>query len=94
MNNREKWLTIAVIGERTRRNNVKDAALAKDMAAYKRLRHEGHQPPQVGGSAALERDADLPMEIEMGKVFTKEDRPHAEEGWAISKEIGLRGPKL
>jgi hypothetical protein len=40
-----------------------------DLPAYRRLRDEGLQPPHVGGSAALERDATDPIEVNTGKIY-------------------------
>jgi len=42
----------------------RDAALDKDRAAYKRLRHDGVQPPSVDGSADLEKRAVDQVEID------------------------------
>lgn len=91
--NAEKWKSIGYIGPRTRKVNTKDDQLAKDRDAYKRLRREGLQPPHVGGSAALERDATMPIEVEMGwTAKTKAGKALAGEGVERSQELGMRGP--
>lgn len=43
-----------------------------DLAAYKRLRAEGHQPPSHVGAAALEKAAFVPYEIESGRLVRNE----------------------
>ena len=59
------------------RNNVIDLAATKqaekdkaaDMAAYKRLRQDGVQPPSIDGSAKLESRAEEKHEVNSGKTF-------------------------
>jgi hypothetical protein len=89
MSDREKWASISITKGAGRK---KDRKYKIDAEAYYRLRQEGHQPPQVEGSARLERDASLPFEITMGKVFDGKDKGAAQEGWDMSYDIGLRGP--
>lgn len=50
--------------EHTRRSVEKEKEWAKDMAAYKRLRLQGLQPPKIGGSHELEAKAALPEHVE------------------------------
>lgn len=50
----------------------KDKDWAVDAPAYKRLRQQGYQPPDIEGSAALETRAVDPMEIEKGKILGPE----------------------
>lgn len=50
-------------------NNAREEQMQKDLPAYRRLRDEGLQPPHVGGSAALERDATDPIEVNTGRVY-------------------------
>lgn len=55
----------------TKRNErAKDA----DMAAYRRLRRDGVQPPAINGSAALEAKAGTAHEVNSGHVFGSELR--------------------
>lgn len=89
---REKLLSIGHIKPKTRKTNAKDAALAADMAAYKRLRAEGHQPLTLTGAAELEKRAEHAVELEMGKVFDSKEMPHVREGVELSEQLGLRGP--
>lgn len=88
----EKYRSISVIRPRTRAVNRADGQLAKDMDAYSRLRSDGQQPAQIQGCAELEQRAEMKIELEMGKVFDKADRPHVEEGIRISEQLGMRGP--
>lgn len=92
--NNEKWRSIGYVGPRTRDVNHRDDQLARDRDAYRRLRREGLQPPHVKGSEALERDATLPIEVEMGwTAKTKAGKALAKEGVERSHELGLRGVK-
>jgi hypothetical protein len=70
--------------------NHKDRQLEKDRAAYKRLRRDGIQPAHVGGSAHMEQVAEMPIEFEMNRTFTKEERAFVREGQEMSREIGLK----
>jgi hypothetical protein len=88
----EKYRSISILGKRTRRVNKRETQLERDRASYKRLRADGIQPAQISGSAELEQRATMPIEFEMNQVFSKEERPHVEEGMRISEEIGLRSP--
>lgn len=62
----------------------REKVLSQDLAAYKRLRTEGLQPPRVDGSAQLERDAVTPLEIQTGVV--KANLP-AKERLAMAKRL-------
>jgi hypothetical protein len=90
MNERDKWKTISIAKGVVRK---RDAAYRRDADAYARLRKEGHQPRNIEGCATLEAEATMPMEIQMGKVFDKEDKGAAAEGWDMAYQIGLRGPQ-
>jgi hypothetical protein len=46
-----------------------EKTLVSDLAAYKRLRKEGLQPPSTTNAATLERLATTKTEIERGKVY-------------------------
>lgn len=46
--------------------NKETAKSHADVAAYRRLRHDGTQPKSVRGAAALEKRADSKWEIETG----------------------------
>ena len=59
----------------TKRNEKNKEA---DMAAYKRLRSEGLQPPSIDGSSRLETHAGSSHEIQAGEVLTKKDRKRKE----------------
>lgn len=86
-----EYKSIGFVGPKTRRANSKDDTLARDRDAYKRLRKDGLQPEHVGGSARLERDATMPIEVEMGWVAkTKEGKALAREGVERSQEMGFR----
>lgn len=53
------------------RIDQKEAEWSRDGDAYKRLRHEGLQPPKIDGSHNLERDAKVPEQIEFGSTRIK-----------------------
>lgn len=79
------------VGERgaaTRFHDLREERWTVDGAAYKRLRHEGHQPPSVDGSADLERDARSPFEIETGLRFGHMDQTLVEESTQMARESG------
>jgi putative FmdB family regulatory protein len=44
----------------------------RDMAAYKRLRKDGVQPPAINGSAKLEAKAENSYEVNSGHTFKSE----------------------
>ena len=48
------------------------------MAAYKRLRAEGLQPPSIDGSSRLEKHAGASHEVQAGQVLTKKGRKRKE----------------
>jgi hypothetical protein len=47
---------------------ARDRRWTRDMDAYKRLRRDGLQPPQIDGSRVLETHAELPKQVEMGTI--------------------------
>lgn len=53
-------------GQRTIEVDTTEARWSKDMAAYKRLRHEGHQPETIDGAARLEVEAKHEFAIRYG----------------------------
>ena len=59
----------------TKRNERNKEA---DMAAYKRLRAEGLQPPSIDGSSRLEKHAGASHEVQAGQVLTKKGRKRKE----------------
>ena len=59
----------------TKRNEKNKEA---DMAAYKRLRAEGLQPPSINGSSQLEKHAGASHEVQAGQVLTKKGRKRKE----------------
>ena len=59
----------------TKRNEKNKEA---DMAAYKRLRSEGLQPPSIDGSSRLEKHAGASHEIQAGQVLTEKGRKRKE----------------
>ena len=64
---RDKILSLGV-KKYSKEMDRKDAVLAKDLEAYKRLRKQGLQPPSVDGSARLESEAVSKVEIQTGVV--------------------------
>lgn len=49
---------------------AKERDLHRDRDAYKRLRSDGLQPPQIDGCAQLEKRATTPTEVESGQLTT------------------------
>ena len=49
-----------------------DKAKDADMAAYKRLRQSGVQPPKINGSAHLEQHAETKNEVTTGHVYSSD----------------------
>lgn len=49
--------------------NRQDRNLARDREAYRRLRAQGLQPPQVAGSSVLETHAQTQFEVDHGRLF-------------------------
>jgi hypothetical protein len=65
--------------------DARERRLSEDLAAYKRLRHEGLQPPTNDGCARLESESISRCEIEQGTVRT--DMPPAQRReWAKAME--------
>lgn len=48
--------------------NAKEKRWDRDMAAYKRLRNDGLQPPNIDGSARLEQKAEHKFQVETGQL--------------------------
>ena len=49
-----------------------DRAKDADMAAYKRLRQSGVQPPKINGSAHLEQHAETTNEVTTGHIYSSD----------------------
>lgn len=81
----EKWKTIGVM-KRTPAT-AREKTLDRDLAAYRRLRHSGLQPPRIDGSAQLESRGVDRMEIETGHLLNAEQRKSAREGMDRAAEI-------
>ena len=63
-----------------------EKAKVRDMAAYKRLREEGLQPPAINGSANLESKAGTKHEINSGMLLKDEGRKRKEK--ALNDVLG------
>tara|TARA_B100001996_G_scaffold215848_1_gene165914 strand:+ start:1277 stop:1627 length:351 start_codon:yes stop_codon:yes gene_type:complete len=63
-----------------------EKAKVRDMAAYKRLRGEGLQPPAINGSANLESKAGTKHEINSGMLLKDEGRKRKEK--ALNDVLG------
>tara|TARA_E500000081_G_scaffold83344_1_gene84632 strand:- start:1570 stop:1794 length:225 start_codon:yes stop_codon:yes gene_type:complete len=62
--------------ETTRQNEKnKDA----DLAAYKRLRKEGLEPPSTVGAAKLESEAGTKWEVKAGKTVSRQGQKQLQE---------------
>ena len=62
--------------EATRQNEKNKEA---DLAAYKRLRQEGLQPPSTVGAAKLESEAGTKWEVKAGKAVSKKGQKQLQE---------------
>lgn len=65
----------------------RDNRWSKDMDAYKRLRRDGLQPPQIDGCKQLETNAEIPKQIEMG---TLADPKKIALGDRMSADLGMK----
>ena len=54
--------------------NNKDANLAKDRDAYKRLRDQGLQPDRLHGARDIEAQAETKLEVERSTLLTPDQR--------------------
>jgi putative FmdB family regulatory protein len=61
------------------KTKANDAAKDVDMAAYKRLRKDGLQPPSINGSAKLEARAGTKWEVNAGHTLSHETRKQGEK---------------
>jgi hypothetical protein len=61
----------------------------EDMAAYKRLRADGVQPPQIDNCKVLERHAEHEKQITMGKLY---DPKKIKQADAMSADLGVKLP--
>lgn len=88
---RARWRSVSIApsatpsrtgGAEAKRIGDTEARWDKDMPAYKRLRHDGLQPPRIDGAAATERHAINEAEVEAGHALAPaqlEERAMAEE---------------
>lgn len=51
--------------------NQREARWERDMPAYRRLRENGLQPPQIDGCHKLEAEAKVPEHVTMGRTDIK-----------------------
>ena|SRR5260370_38558468 len=61
---------IKTISVSKKRGAAQEKTLAADLAAYRRLRKEGLQPPSVDGAALLEQRSVTRQEIQTGVIKT------------------------
>lgn len=66
---------------------ARDRHWDEDMAAYKRLRADGLQPPRIDDCKVLERHAEHPKQVEMGKLF---DPKKVALGERMSDDLGVK----
>lgn len=77
------------IGERgaqTRDTDQREQALARDLTAYKRLRHQGYQPQGIDGADRLATTAQSAMEINSGGIV-KGDESQIHSAMELAREI-------
>lgn len=60
-------------------NRVHDRAKTDDLAAYKRMRGRGTQPPHVNGSAQLEKRVDDQIDIDYGDLVAQGSKTEVKE---------------
>jgi putative FmdB family regulatory protein len=75
-------------GAATRAHDATESRWDKDLPAYKRLRHNGYQPPSVDGCATLETEATSGFEIETGLKYGHMDTTLVEESMQMARESG------
>lgn len=66
---------------------ARDRHWDEDMAAYKRLRQDGLQPPRIDNCKVLERHAEHPKQVEMGKLYDPKQIKIAD---SISSDLGVK----
>lgn len=66
---------------------ARDRHWDEDMSAYKRLRNDGLQPPRIDNCKVLERHAEHPKQVEMGKLY---DPKQIALGDRLSADIGVK----
>ena len=64
----------------------RDKVLDQDLAAYKRLRHNGVQPAHINGCAAIEKGAKEKIEIERMTLMSAPIRKELRARLARAKE--------
>lgn len=70
-----------------KRISEKERRWNRDMDAYQRIRRQGLQPQRIDGCAQLEKHAETQQEIDMGRLFKKEDLPRVNEGIERAREF-------
>lgn len=80
---------LEVRGADVRSIDAKDKTLAKDLDAYKRLRHDGLQPKTIDGSHNVESRVNSQFDIDLGHVVPKAEESRVREGMDWAKEHGL-----
>ena len=58
----------------------RETIMSKDMAAFKRLRDEGLRPGRLTGARLLERDAEIPQEVQLGHGLDKATKQALKQG--------------
>ena len=66
---------------------ARDRHWDEDMSAYKRLRNDGLQPPRIDNCKVLERHAEHPKQVEMGKLY---DPKKIALGDRLSADVGVK----
>lgn len=75
-------------GAKTREVDRTERTWDRDRPAYKRLRHEGHQPPHVDGAADLETRAENEFDIRTGLKYGHLPAERVKEGIGQAREAG------
>ena len=69
------------------RGHQADTALEYDRAAYKAMRRQGLQPPQMRGAYDLARRATSEAEIQLGRVVKEKDAARKRKGTKLMENM-------
>ena len=82
-------------GEQVRQMNQTEDQWSTDMAAYRRMRAKGLQPPSMDGAARLESEAGDQTDIDWRHFYDKDtDKSRVLEAQEQAKEITKNGVPL
>lgn len=79
---------IGTRGAETRRIDATEQQWDKDRPAYKRLRHQGYQPPNVDGAAELESHSTNEFDVNTGLRYGNLPEQQVKEGIQLAEDSG------